>query len=168
MKGWGKEAVTLLDSLATAVLSREFKPRGINRAEEGLASVGDDGKDEEGDDVDDIDDDVSIVADEDDEGDGSNFKEDQEAALRQSHRKILVSNVDSVEWRLELERVGNRLTAAKRSEGWRGRVQFMVAEGGVAELPEVGRLGTGVGGEGERVREGERRVQGGAEVESIR
>ena len=64
--------------------------------------------------------------------------------------------------------MGNRLTAAKRSEGWRGRVQFMVAEGGVAELPEVGRLGTEVGGEGERVREGERRVQGGAEVESIR
>lgn len=90
------------------------------------------------------------------------------SALRQSHRKILVSRVDSVEWRLELERVGNRLTAAKRSEGWRGRVQFMVAEGGVAELPEVGRLGTEVGGEGERVREGERRVQGGAEVESIR
>ena len=81
----------------------------MNRASSGLASVGGLGASDDCDvSTDDIDDEVS-VAEDDEREDESDFKEeDQEAALRQSHRRILVSKVDSVEWRLELERVGNR------------------------------------------------------------
>ena len=38
----------------------------------------------------------------------------------------------------------------------------------VPALPGVGRLGSSVGGQAERVKVGERRVQGGKEVEGIR